>query len=103
MALRQQFPLIGIEYSPNHLERASFKALKNNQEAKEWLKLTMQIVTLSSSDSVNNFAKRIAQTPLNTPNRVCKTYLTLGPGKRQAGIVLHTSHALTGQIGRAHV
>lgn len=96
LALRQLYPLLGIEYAPEHLEKASFKGLKDSQQAKEWLNITTKIVHLTSSDSVNDFGRRVAQQQLNTPNRVCKSYLVLGPGKREAGLVLHTSHALTG-------
>ncbi|PWN32660.1 uncharacterized protein FA14DRAFT_174357 [Meira miltonrushii] len=96
LALRRQYPLLGIEYAAEQLEKASCKALQNSKEAKEWLKLSTQTVHISTSDSVNNFGRRVAQEPLKTPNRVCKTYLVLGPKQGQAGLVLHTSHALTG-------
>lgn len=96
MALRKQYPLLGIEYAADHLERATFKALQNSQEAKAWLKLSTETIQISSSDSVNDFARSVAQVPLNTHNRVCKTYLVLGPEEKKAGLILHTSHALTG-------
>lgn len=96
LALRNQYPLLGTRYSPNHLDQAAFDTLQTSQKAKEWLGQVTKSVRLSSFESVDDFARKVAQKPLDTPDRMSKAYLVLGPGNRQAGLVLHTSHALTG-------
>lgn len=86
--------MIGVEYPKDRLHTASYTLLQDTRQTSEWIANTTEVI--HTSEPVSELGLQIAQSPLQTSHRMAKMYLVLGPKDGQAGVIIHTTHVLTG-------
>lgn len=92
---RKQFPLVGVELTGPHgeLDQAIFRCLRTSKDAESWINSSLSIIE-DDSLTIQDVVDFCLNHPLDTPGRITKLYLLCGA--QETGIILHTSHALTG-------
>lgn len=94
--LRQKVPLLGVETEDpkNGVGVVFINALRTFEEAKAWIDRTTSVV--QDGRTVKQVFGQCINTNLDTKNRLPKLFLVLTPTHGRIGMVLQSSHALTG-------
>lgn len=92
---RQRLPMVGVRLPPENLSKAIFTPLQTALDAQKWCE---QTVLITKDDlTMREVADRCKATPLDKDKgRLPQIHLVSRPFSGTKGIVLHSSHVLSG-------